>query len=62
MPVLTQPRADAYLGARKIKATETAFHLTSTILKPVSVPLIAPAIAGESFSLDVTQKRIVLKL
>lgn len=62
MPVLTQPRADAYLAARKIKATETAFHLTSTILKPVSVPLIAPAIAGESFSLDVTQKRIVLKL
>ena len=31
-------------------------------MKPVSVPLIAPAIAGEAFSLDVTQKRIVLKL
>ena len=55
------------LAARKIKATETDFHLTSSLLKPVSVPLIAPAliapaIAGEAFSLDVTQKRIVLKL
>lgn len=59
---LPQPRADAFLTARKIKATETNFHLTSSILKPVSIPLIAPAIAGEAFSLDVTQKRIVLKL
>ena len=62
MPILPQPRADAFLTARKIKATETNFHLTSSILKPVSIPLIAPAIAGEAFSLDVTQKRIVLKL
>ena len=62
MPILPQPRADAFLTARKIKATETNFHLTPTILKPVSIPLIAPAIAGEAFSLDVTQKRIVLKL
>lgn len=62
MPTLPQPRANAFLAARKIKATETNFHLTSTILKPVSIPLIAPAIAGEAFSLDVTQKRIVLKL
>ena len=59
---LPQPRADAFLAARKIKATETDFHLTSTILKSVSVPLIAPTLAGEAFSLDVTQKRIVLKL
>lgn len=62
MSSLPQPRANAFLTTRKIKATETDFHLTSTILKPVSVPLIAPAIAGEAFSLDVTQKRIVLKL
>ena len=62
MIAIPQPRADAFLAARKIKATETDFRLTSTILKPVSIPLIAPAIAGEAFSLDVTQKRIVLKL
>lgn len=62
MPVLSQPRADAYLAARKIKATATDCRLSSVIPKPVSVPLVAPDIAGVAFSLDVTQKRIVLKL
>ena len=62
MSILSQPRADAYLAARKIKATATDCRLTSVIPKPVSVPLVAPAIAGVAFSLDVTQKRIVLKL
>lgn len=62
MSPLPQLRADDLLAADKIKATETNFHLTSTIKKPVSIPLIAPSIAGETFSLDVAQKRIVLKL
>lgn len=62
MIIFCTPQACSHQVARKIKATETAFHLTSTILNPVSAPLIAPAIAGEAFSLDVTQKRIVLKL
>lgn len=62
MPELSQIKADAYLAARKIKATASDCHLSSVIPKPASVPLIAPDIAGVAFSLDVTQKRIVLKL
>lgn len=62
MSVLSHPRADAYLTARKIKATATDCRLPSVIPKPVSVPLVAPDISGVAFSLDVTQKRIVLKL
>lgn len=62
MSPLSQPRADAYLAARKIKATATDCCLSSIIPKPVSIPLVAPDIAGVVFSLDVTQKRIVLKL
>lgn len=62
MSELSQKKADAYLTARKIKATETDCRLTSVIPKPVSVPLVAPDIAGVAFSLDVTQKHIVLKL
>ena len=62
MSGIAQHIADKFLAAYKIKATETNFHLTSTIKKPISIPLIAPTIAGETFSLDVSQKRIVLKL
>ena len=62
MPELSQKKADAYLAARKIKATATDCCLSSIIPKPVSIPLVAPDIAGVVFSLDVTQKRIVLKL
>lgn len=62
MSPLPQPRANAYLAARKIKASASDCRLSSVIPKPVSVPLIAPDIAGVAFSLDVTQKRIVLKL
>lgn len=62
MPELSQKKVDAYLTARKIKATASDCRLSSVIPKPVSVPLIAPDIAGVAFSLDVTQKRIVLKL
>ena len=56
------PRADAYLAARKNKATATDCRLTAVIPHSVSVPLIVPGIAGVAFSLNVTQKRIVLKL
>lgn len=47
--------------SRRLK-NQSDCRLTSVIPKPVSVPLVTPDIAGVAFSLDVTQKRIVLKL
>ena len=60
--MIDQKTADKFLATEKTPLTKETYNWNQLDRKPISIPLEAKEFRGESFALDISRKKIVLKM
>lgn len=60
--MIDQKTADKFLATQKTPLTKETYNWNQLDRKPISIPLEAKEFRGEAFALDISRKKIVLKM